>query len=265
MEHDNMTGIFYTSNWLDDKNPYFLNNVKKQIVKAINGRPLIAVSQKPVKRFEGYEGEFTNINLGDIGRSHFNIYWQILQGCKAAKTKYVCMIEDDILYSPQHFNFSYFVKQEFIDNDYFLYDQNRVSIFTWSKPPMFSLRFKRFVVNQLIAKREMLIAAMEERFKKLEELRKAGWTDKHIEKFWGDPGKYEGNLGVTINKVYEYNSWVPSIVFSHELAYGFAFNQGKKKKLGDLRFTKLADWNELTAEDALRFFYPEGKKFPYGL
>lgn len=247
-EHENMTGIFYTSNWLDDKNPYFLNNVKRQIVKALNNRPLIAVSQKPVEKFEGYEGEFTNINLGNIGRSHFNIYWQILQGCKEAKTKYVCMIEDDILYSKEHFNFSYFVKPEFIEKDYFLYDMNRVSIFTWSKPPVFSYRFKRVVVNQLIAKRDMLVEAMEERFKKLEELRKI-WPERKIEKYWGDPGRYEGILGVTVRPVYEYNAWVPSVVFSHDLAYGYEFNQGRKKKLGDLRISALSDWG--TAESVM--------------
>lgn len=259
LEHDDLTLIHYTSNYLDDKNPHFLSNVREQLLKAANGRPIVIVSQKPTM----FGNNSTNLNLGNIGRSHFNIYWQILQGCKLAKTKWVAMAEDDILYSPQHFNFSFFVKQEFIDNDYFLYDLNRISIFTWTKPPMFSYRFKRFVVNQLIAKREHLIMALEERFERLDELRAKGWPDKKIEKFWGDPGKYEGNLGVTINKVYEYDSWVPSIVFSHELAYGFKYNQGKKKKLGSLRVKTLADWDGITAEDTLKLFYPEGKQFPY--
>ena len=246
------TIIYYTSNYLDDKNPYFLNNTKKQLVKAIGDRSVVAVSQKPIEKFEGMTGEFTNLCLGDIGRSHFNIYRQILEGCKLAKTKWVALAEDDILYSPQHFNFHYFVKPEFIEKDYFLYDANRVSIFTWTKPPMFSFRFKRFVVNQLIAKREMLIEALEERFRKLDELRKLGRPDNKIEKYWGDPGKYEGLLGVTVRPVYEYNSWVPSIVFSHDLAYGYAVNQGKKKKLGDLRINSLADWG--SAESVLRLW-----------
>jgi hypothetical protein len=233
-----ITIVYYTSNYLDDKNPYFLENTRKQLLVAIGDRPMVIVSQKPTM----FGNNSINVNLGNIGRSHFNLYWQILQGAKAAKTEWIALAEDDILYSPQHFNIQYFVKPEFIEKDYFLYDMNRVSIFTWSKPPVFSYRFKRVVVNQLIAKRQMLIDALEERFKKLDELRGIGWPERKIEKYWGDPGRYEGILGVTVRPTYEYNSWVPSIVFSHDLAYGYEFNQGKKKKLGDLRMTALADW-----------------------
>ena len=237
-----MTIVYYTSNYLDDKNPYFLENTRKQLLTAIGDRPMVIVSQKPTL----FGSNSVNVNLGDIGRSHFNLYWQILQGAKAAKTKWVALAEDDILYSPQHFNIQYFVKPEFMEKDYFLYDMNRVSIFTWSKPPVFSYRFKRVVVNQLVAKRQMLIDALEERFKKLEELRKIGWPERKIEKYWGDPGRYEGILGVTVQPTYEYNAWVPSVVFSHDLAYGYEFNQGRKKKLGDLRITALADWGTAT-------------------
>jgi len=247
-EHDDLTLVHYTSNYLDSRNPYFLNNVRTQMLKAAKGRPIVIVSQKPTM----FGDNSTNVYVGDIGRSHFNIYRQILEGCKAAKTKWVAMAEDDVLYSEQHFNFGYFVKPEFIEGNYFLYDANRVSIFTWTRPPMFSFRFKRFVVNQLIAKREMLIEAMEERFRRKEELEKIGWPERKILKYWGDPGKYEGCLGVKINPVHEYNSWVPSIVFSHDLAYGYAVNQGKKKKLGDLRITALADWG--SAEDILKLW-----------
>jgi len=97
---EDLTVIYYTSNYLEEKNPYFLENTKKQLLKAIGNIPLITVSQKPTI----IGNNCTNICLGDIGRSHLNIYWQILQGCKAAKTKWVAMAEDDILYSEQHFN-----------------------------------------------------------------------------------------------------------------------------------------------------------------
>jgi hypothetical protein len=249
MERPSLTLIHYTSNYLDDKNPYFMENVRQQMIKAADGRPIVIVSQKPTM----FGPNSTNVCVGEIGRSHFNIYWQILQGAKAAKTDWVATAEDDILYSPQHFNFHYFVKPQIIEaKEHFLYDMNRVSIFTWTRPPMFSYRFKRVVVNQLVAPRQMLIEAMEERFKKKEELEKLGWERRKIEKFWGDPGRYEGNLGVTIRPTYEYNSWVPSIVFSHDLAYGYEVNQGKKKKLGDLRMIELADWG--TASDMLKLW-----------
>ena len=221
MKTPNLTVIYYTSNYLEEKNPYFLENTKKQLLKAIGNIPLITVSQKPTI----IGNNCTNICLGDIGRSHLNIYWQILQGCKAAKTKWVAMAEDDILYSEQHFNIKYWIKPEILNGDYFLYDMNKVSLFTWTRPPIFSFRSKRMVVNQLVAKREMLIDAMEERFKKLEELRKI-WPERKILKYWGDPGRYEVSLGVTERKTFQYYSWIPSIVFSHEYAYGYEFNQG---------------------------------------
>ena len=238
--------IYYTSNYLDDHNPYFLANTRRQLERAIADKPLIVVSQKPVQWARMTE----NVVVGDIGRSHLNIYWQILQGAKKATTKWVAMAEDDILYSEPHFNFWNFVKQEFMDDDYFLYDMNKVSIFTWEKQQMFSFRSKRMVVNQLVAKRDMLIEAMEERFAKLIELRKV-WEERKILKFWGDPGRYEDGLGVTIRPTYQYYSWIPSIVFSHEEALGF-LTQGKKKRQGDLRIIELADWG--TADSIMKLY-----------
>jgi len=156
VEKQDYTVVYYTSNFLDDRNPHFLANTRKQLLEACEGAPIVIVSQKPTMFGENS----VNVNMGDIGRGHLNIYRQILEGCKRAKTKWVVLAEDDILYSKQHFNFHYFVKPEFIEDDYFLYDMNKVSIFTWTKPPCFSFRFKRQVVNHLIAKREMLIDSL---------------------------------------------------------------------------------------------------------
>ena len=108
-----LTIIYYTCNWLDDKNPYFLANTRKQLLEAVEDRPIVIVSQKPTI----FGNNSVNVCMGDIGRSHLNIYRQILEGCKAAKTKWVAMAEDDVLYSKQHFNFQYFVKPEFMEKD----------------------------------------------------------------------------------------------------------------------------------------------------
>lgn len=241
---NNLTVIYYTSNFLEDTNPYFLKNTLRQLLIAAEGLPIISVSQKPMKLGK-------NICMGDIGRSHLNIYKQILEGCKAAKTEYVAMAEDDILYSKEHFDFKRYIKPEIYKQDIFMYDMNKVSLFTWSNPPQFSFRTKRKVVNQLICKRKLLIEALEERFLRVEEL----LLDRPIEKiikYWGDPGRYENLLGVTPRKSYEWYSWTPSIVFSHEHAYGY-LSQGKKKKKGDLRIIELVDWGR--AEDILKLYY----------
>lgn len=245
MDRD-LTVLYYTSNYLEEHNPYFLENTKKQLLRAIKELPMVIVSQKPTM----FGDNTTNVCMGDIGRGHLNIYRQILEGAKAAKTKWVAMAEDDILYSEQHFNYQYWVKPEFLKGDHFLYDMNKVSIFTWSKPPMFSFRSKRKVVNQLIAPRLYLIEAMEERFKKLIELRKI-WNEDKILHYWGDPGRYEQQLGVTVRNTHEFYSWTPSVVFSHENAFGY-LNHGNRKKLGDIRIIELADWG--TATDIMRLY-----------
>ena len=247
MVDQRITVIYYTSNHLDEKNPYFLENTKKQLLKAIGDLPMVIVSQKPTLFGDNSE----NVCLGEIGRSHLNLYRQILTGAKVAKTEWVALAEDDILYSFEHFHFFKYVKPEFLRDDTFLYDMNKVSIFTWTDPPMFSFRTNRMVVNQLIAPRKMLIEALEERFVKLEELLKSRPEEKII-KYWGDPGRYEGLLGVTVRKVAEFYSWIPSIVFSHEFAYGYEFNQGKNKKKGDLRIIELADWGR--ADQIMRLY-----------
>lgn len=240
--------VYYTSNYLEEKNPYFLDNTKKQLSDAVGDLPVVAVSQKPV---EAFTKNFENVCVGDVGRSHLNIYRQILEGCYAAKTEWVAMAEDDILYSKEHFDFKKYVKEEFLGGDYFLYDMNKVSLFTWTKPSMFSFRTKRRVVNQLIAPRKMLIESLQERFRRVEELKKRMPEEKII-KYFGDPGRYENLLGVTERKSYEFYSTMPSIVFSHEFAYGYEFNQGKKKRIGDLKIIELYKWGR--ASDILKLY-----------
>ena len=235
---NDLTVVYYTSNWLDTHNPYFLENTKKQLLIAIGDLPLISVSQKPMVFGQ-------NICVGDTGRSHLNIYRQILTGARAAKTKYVALAEDDILYSYEHFH------NYLPEKDRFAYDMNKWSIFTWTKPPLFSFRTKRKVVNSLIAKREMLVAALEERFKKFDELIDQGKKEEEIIHYWGDPGRYESNLGVTVRETEEFYSECPNIVFSHPEAFGY-LSRGTRKRLGDLKAIELPYWGR--AEDILKLY-----------
>lgn len=253
--NSDLSVIYYTSNYLEKKNKFFADNCREQLIKAIGGLPLIIVSQEPTM----FGSNTENVCVGDIGRSHLNIYRQILAGAKAAKTKFVAMAEDDILYSKEHFQ-----PYRFIDNmneSTYYYDMAKLSIFTWYRPPIFSFRTKRRVVNQLIAPRKMLIDNLEERFARwpsfCEEQAKRLLPKKvdpdHFLKYWGDPGRYEDLLGITIRKTYEYYSWVPSIVFSHEFAFGYETNQGSRKKHGDIRIVESADWGR--ADKMLDVFY----------
>jgi len=151
------------------------------------------------------------------------------------------MAEDDILYSYEHFH-AYLPEK-----DRFAYDMNKWSLFTWTRPPLFSFRNNRKVVNSLIAKTEMLAAALEERFNKFK-----GVPEEDIPlHFWGDPGRYEEKLGVTIRETEEFYSGSPNIVFSHPDAFGY-LSRGKRKKLGDVKAIEIPYWGR--AEDMLKLY-----------
>jgi len=226
-----LTVIYYTANFISK---WFAENTKSQLKKAIVGLPLISVSQKPMDFGE-------NICVGDIGRDAINIWKQILIGAKAAKTKYVAMAEDDILYSVEHF-------RTLPRKTSFIYNIHKWSIFSWSDPPMFSY-ISRLVINSLIAEREALIEAIEERFVKWEELR--GKSPRKGSVF-SEPGRnYEKQLGLKINKTEIFHTEVPNIVFSHEDAVGYG-HLGKKKRKGFPRLKELPHWGK--ASDIVQLY-----------
>lgn len=241
---NNLTVIYYTSNYLDEHNPYFLNNTKEALLKAAGDLPIIIVSQKPTM----FGKNSKNICLGDIGRSHLNIYRQMLIGAKEAETDYIALAEDDIFYSYEHFHNNYIGKWP----DVMLYDMNKLSLFTWTKPPVYSFRHDRMVVNQLIAPRLRFIDALEERFERVREMMEDGKKEEQIIKYWGDLGRYEDILGVTVQKTKTFMCTCPSIVFSHENAFGY-LNHGSRKRLGDLRILEVPYWGR--AEDMLKKYY----------
>jgi len=221
-----LTVIYYTSNSIK---PHFYNNTKKYLLEATKGLPIITVSQKPVDFGE-------NIVVGDIGVSHINIYRQALLGAKTAKTKYIGMAEDDVLYSPYHFS-AYKPRDGF-----FSYDMNMWCIYTWTQPPMFSYK-GRINMYSLMCERDLFIEAMEERFAK--------YPDNQPEHYWAEPGKYENSLGVTVRKQTEYWANTSSVAFSHKEALSFA-GLGTRKRLGGLRALDTPDWGR--AESVMRLY-----------
>lgn len=259
MTKDDLTVIYYTSNFLETENPYFLENTKKQLVKAIGDLPLLVVSHKPVAKdfFTGYEGNYKNLvagkdyDLWQPGRHHLNIYKQLTVGALKAETKYVAMAEDDILYSYDHFHSPELNNWFANGDDIFLYDMNKVSLFTWTNPPMFSFRSKRRVVNQLVCPAKMLAEYMLERFYRVDELRLKGKAVESIIKIFGDPGRYDNQLGITPRRSEEYYCSDPSIVFTHPKAYGY-LNHGRRKKLGDIKIIELYGWGK--AEEVLKLW-----------
>jgi hypothetical protein len=229
--HSDLTILYYSSNYLEDHNPYFLSNTKKYLKDSIGETALISISHKPMTDM----GE--NICVGEIGRSNRNIYWQILQGAKAAKTKYVATAEDDVLYCPSHYQI-----RPSKDN-MFAYNMNKWSIFTWSKPMIFSWRHRKIILG-LICLRTLLIDSLEERLEKY---------PNYDNQFCGEPGRYEEALKITPRESEEVWSDKPIVVFSHEHALGYVSTPygrehpvGERKAHGPLRGTELVPFGKAT-------------------
>lgn len=221
-----LTVVYYTANII---NEHFADNVRFQLSEASKPYPIISVSKKPINF--GY-----NIVV-DSPRSYLNIYRQALIGAKAAKTKYIALAEDDVLYSPEHFKHR-------SSPGVFAYSVANWGVYTWTKPPVYSWKGRRVLLG-LICERELFIEAMEERFAK--------WPDdtKVNTDIWAEPGKYERQLGVTVRHTEKFWTHPPNIVFSHEDALAYA-NLGTRKRLGELRATALPYWGSI--EDMMKVY-----------
>jgi len=229
---DDLTVLFYTANVTSS---HFFDMVTHTLKKAINNDfPIISVSHKPVNLG-------TNIVVGDIGRSNYNIYKQVLIGAKAATTTYVACAEDDVLYTPGHF------RAYRPDDDTFGYDDNRWSIYTWYRPAIYSKKH-RAVMNQLVAPRQLLIDSLEERFAK--------WPDPATAPMhrFAEPGRaiHEKQLGVKSAKIEFFASQEPQIMFSHEEALGW-IEYGKRKGHEQYRLEELYPWGR--ADEVLLRYY----------
>lgn len=221
-----LTAIFYTCNEIPE---FFAKRVREQLRDAIGEMPLVSVSHKPM--------DFGLNTVVDYPRSHFSIYRQALLGAKFATTKYIALCEDDVLYHPSHFLLR---PQEGI----FSYNMSVWALYTWSDPPVFSYKDRRNL-SGLICDRKLFIEAMEERF-----TQHPNPYDK-LREIWGEPGKYETLLRVTVRQSEEVYSKVPNIAFSHENALSFQ-GLGKRKKLGHMLAYDIPEWGK--ASDILKLY-----------
>ena len=241
---NDLTVLFYTCNFIDEE---FAGKIRKQLAKSINGLPLIVISQKPmgVELFEGHTGEYKNICVGDIGRNFANVYRQALLGAKEAKTKYVVTAEDDALYHKSHF-------EHVPTPGKFAYDRSIWGIYTWTDPPVFSWKGRRSFWTCL-CERDLLIEALEERFARHPHPEKS----KFLTKLFGEPGKYESQMEVTVRDWEFYYADQPSVVFSHESSLSF-LNLGKRKKLGEIQKEDIKSWGN--CRDVLKLYKNNDKK-----
>lgn len=227
-----LTIIYYTANHNKD---IFMANTQKYLLKAAGKTPIISVSFRPINLG-------TNICIGEQERSNFMLYKQVLIGAKEAKTKYVAMAEDDMLYSPEHFDYRP------PDKNTFSYNTNKWSIFSWTKPPVFSFRVRK-LMNSLIVGRDALVKTLEERYTKYPVLENIpGDIYKY---YWGEPGRFEYHLRITPLKSEEFFSAIPNIMFSTSEALGYQ-KLGSRKTHSEIIKNEVSPWG--TAEEVLKLY-----------
>lgn len=89
-------GILYYSSNRED--PIFENNVRKTILDNCGDLPILSVTHKPMNFGR-------NITVGDVGVSGYNMFRQVLIGCKEFDVDFILSAESDCLYPPSYFKF----------------------------------------------------------------------------------------------------------------------------------------------------------------
>lgn len=198
---DDLTLLYYTANRIDD---HFASNVRWDLLRRKpECAPCITVSHKPLTGWK-------NICVGDIEPSIYQVYRNVLAGANAAKTDFVACCEDDTVYARSHFTyrpaldtFAYDLSRWVITRQLSADGKRREAFFYWRE---------RHQMAMCICSRELLIETLEERFVKYpnpvphEVAKKTGW---------GEPGRYEKNLGVTRRKLEYFRAEEPSVTFNH--------------------------------------------------
>ena len=215
--------VFYTANRLHEP---FAGHVREQLLKSIDGEfPLIVVSHEPMPGF----GD-RNIVVENPTWGHLQIYRNILTGALTAETEFLGLAEDDILYSHDHWRThrppSYRVS----------YDLSRWGLNSWCNPPLYGYR-NRIVINQLLGPTKYVTDALQERFRKFEGVPE----DKIPIQHFCEIGRFEDALGVTPRNFECYASPTPSVVFSHEEAFGYQ-SRGTRKSIGEFPRKELPFW-----------------------
>jgi len=193
-----ITIIFYTLNKLPKKWQEFH---KKTLLEAAGDNPIISISKEPM----------------DLGQNVIqteepcmsNIYWQILKGCKMAKTLYVGLAEDDVLYPKEHFDYR-------PPQDTIAFNHSRWCIFTRGEPFYFHKDWDANCIT--IAPTKLMVDAYEERFTKFKTLPRTcaagvNWIEKQ--------------LGLTKRKSLRFWTRDPIVQFHHK--YSHNPDETKKK------------------------------------
>lgn len=200
----------------------FAEYQRKILLEAAGEHQIISMSREPLDFGKNI------LQVGPICAD--TIYREMLRAAKIATTPYVAIAEDDTLYPKEHFDF---FRPE---KDTFAYNQNRLALFTWGTP---TYSWKNRKTNAtLIAPRELMIEALEERYAKYPD----GIPDNMLN---GELGreKVERKLGVTIRKSVEVFSEISVIQINHK--HGLDTTAVRRSKsLGQIKAFDIPHWGK---------------------
>lgn len=175
----------------------------------------------------------------DVPQSIWQVYVNVLTLAKRATTPFVACCEDDTLYAPLHFTYR-------PAPDTFAYDRSRwvitrkLSADGKRREAFFYWR-ERTQMAMCIAPRALLIETLEEKFAKYPVPPVS--TDVAKKAGWGEPGRYEKNLGLTLRKREYFDSPEPSVTFNHAESL-----MGRRRvNPDDIIKMNLAPWGDATA------------------
>jgi hypothetical protein len=188
--------------------------------KAIGDTPVISISRKSMDFGDNY--------LQFEDKSCSNVYRQILRGAKLAKTEYIAIAEDDSLYPEDHFR--YRPAKGVVG-----YNMSHWSLFNWGEP-IYNWRNRRGGYT-MIAERQLVIDALEERFHK--------YPNGIPESMAGEIGRerVEKQMGVTVQKVEEFTTNTPIINICHDNGLDDRARR-HRKNLGTLRAYDIPYWGK---------------------
>lgn len=223
--NEDITIIMLTANKLP---PKWVAFHKQKLLNVAKSAPIITISKEPL------DWGINLLQTEEYGIS--NIYFQLLKGAKHATTQFIAVAEDDTLYPLEHFMYR-------PPMDTFCYNMNKFGLFTWGKPTYFWKN--RFKNSTLIASRELVIEALEERFAKYPQGTPGGYT--------GELGRHniEDKLGLKRRKAAWFSTEASIIAVDHEFGID-RLARTHRKGMGILRAYDIPYWGR--ASDIVSYF-----------
>lgn len=200
-----LTLLYYSARRISDR---FSGAVIAALLQAAPaGAPIVTVAHGAPFTFGA-----VNLSVGTPEPSIWQVYQNVLTAARAAATPYVACVEDDSLYCREHFTHR-------PPLDTFAYNRHRW-VLTRQLSPDGRRRQARYYYRdrtqmaQCVAPRDLLIETLEERFAKYptpvphDVAKRTGW---------GEPGRYEKNLGLTRRALTYFRTVEPNVTVNHAL------------------------------------------------